>query len=363
MRAKSAVLLLLALGCGLVAAIGVTQVISKDTGSTPQTADTSPIIVALRDIAPGELITPQLVRAEPWPKEKVPGGALGKVEDVQGCRARTEILEGEPIREQKLLGKGVTQQTPTDYIPKGYRVVGVKVDLVSGAGLIRPGDRVDVLVNLKRNSSNDVLENRTQTILQDIKVFAVDDVFKVNSAGSEEDSTVAKTISLVVTPQQAEMLMMAGELGKVQLVMRSPGDAEVAQTKGITPSELLGKKEAGDRGKETPSPDPDASKSDKGIFDLLSQMRSKKPEPPAPQPAPQAATWSIRVIDGPAVNDVMLEETDPAGGVTGWRVGAPPAATVATPVAPVVAPAGLVDPQPKEEQDKPAQEGAKPDAN
>ena len=60
MRAKSAVLLLLALGCGLVAAIGVTQVISKDTGPVPESADTSAIIVALRDIAPGELIVPAI---------------------------------------------------------------------------------------------------------------------------------------------------------------------------------------------------------------------------------------------------------------------------------------------------------------
>ena len=85
------------------------------------------------------------------------------------------------------------------------------------------------------------------------------------------------------------MLMMATELGKVQLVMRSPGDTDVVQTKGISPSELLGKKETGDRGKETPDPDPDAAKSDgkKGIFDLLGQMRSKKPEPD-PLPTPQA---------------------------------------------------------------------------
>ena len=120
-------------------------------------------------------------------------------------------------------------------------MVGVKVDLVSGAGLIRPGDRVDVLAHFKRNKTNDVHENRTQTILQDIKVFAVDDVFKVTSSGDEEDSNNAKTISLLVTPpQQAEKLMLISQLGKVQLVIRSPGDNEVATTTGVSPSELMG---------------------------------------------------------------------------------------------------------------------------
>lgn len=128
MRAKSAVLLLLALGCGLVAAIGVTQVINKDVAPPVETGDTASIFVALRDITPGELLTPQLLKLEPWPKAKIPEGSLSTLESVEGCRARTEILQGEPIREKKLLGKGATQQTPTDYIPKGYRVVGVKVD-------------------------------------------------------------------------------------------------------------------------------------------------------------------------------------------------------------------------------------------
>ena len=93
-------------------------------------------------------------------------------------------------------------------------------------------------------------------------------------------------------------------------------------------------------------------------------MRSKKPEPPAPQPAPQAATWSIRVIDGPTVNDVMLEETDPAGGVTGWRVGAASRGDGFDPGrAGRRSGRSSSTRQPKEEQDKPAQDGAKPDAN
>jgi pilus assembly protein CpaB len=344
MRAKSAVLLLLALGCGLVAAIGVTQVINRDVSPRVETGDTASIFVALRDITPGELITPQLVRLEPWPKAKVPEGSLSQMEKVEGCRARTEILQGEPIREKKLLGKGANQQTPTDYIPKGYRVVGVKVDLVSGAGLIRPGDRVDVMVHLKRNANNDIPENRTQTILQDIKVFAVDDTFKIDPATKEEDSTAAKTISLLVTPQQAERLILASQLGKVQLVMRSPGDNEVAKTVGVTPLELIGKTSAADRTKDETDSAPTSAKAD-GLFGLLDRMRSKTPTAATPPP-PQSETWSVRMLQGSEVSDVTMEEANASAGATGWRVNTPNATSGSKPEPATKEPAVAPQPSP-----------------
>jgi len=325
MQLKSAVLLLLALGCGLVAAIGVTQVLSNDSAPPPETGDTAPLFVAMQDIAPGELITPQMVRLESWPKDRVPEGVFTKIEDLEGCRARVEILKDDPIREKKLLGKGVTQQTPTDYIPKGYRVVGVKIDLVSGAGLIRPGDRVDVLVHLKRNAQNDIQENRTQTILQDIKVFAVDDVFKLQPGATDEDTIQAKTISLLVTPDQAEKLMLAGQLGKVQLVMRSPGDSAVTATAGITPAELLTGTSRSNREAEDQASLPSmGGNAAGGLFDLLKKMANKDPKEPPPvvkvaQP-PQPQQWNMRIMQGDEINDIMLQPvTDTTSGVTLWR--------------------------------------------
>lgn len=303
-----------------MAAIGVTQVIHKEPPAPVVVGDTESIFVALRDITPGELITPQIVKLEAWPRDKIPEGSLSTIEGIEGSRARTEILEGEPIREKKLLGKGVTQQTPTDYIPKGYRVVGVRVDLVSGAGLIRPGDRVDVMVHLKRDSNNDIAESRTQTILQDIKVFAVDDTFKLDPHGSEDDSTVAKTISLLVTPQQAERVVLASELGKVQLVMRSPGDNEMATTGGVTPSELMKGTEASDRLTDELAISPSDGKKD-GLFGLLDRMSDKIAEPqPAPAPT-KPQSWNVRMLQGDTVSDVTLEQGDPSAGALRWRLG------------------------------------------
>ncbi|MBN1590225.1 MAG: Flp pilus assembly protein CpaB, partial [Pirellulales bacterium] len=304
MRAKSAILLLLALACGLVAAIGVTQVISRNAEPAVQQGDTRPIIVAVADIAPGELITPQMVKLEPWPKEKVPEDALSQIEKVDGCRARSEIYQGEPIREKKLLGQGFTRQTATDYIPKGYRVVGVKVDMVSGAGLIQPGDRVDVLVHLSRNVNKGILENRTQTVLQDIKVFAIDDIFRPDPAATEEDSMRAKVIQLLVTPDEAETLVLAQQLGKVQLTMRPPGGEEAVKTSGKTPGELFGEPAIGDRAKEEAGSKQWGQSGGGGMLDFLNNL-GKKPAPVVKKSEPaehvddnSGNRWNMRIITG-----------------------------------------------------------------
>lgn len=332
MRAKSAILLLLALGCGLVAAIGVTQVISKNPEPTNQ-GDIRSIVVAVKDIVPGELITPQMVKLEPWPREKAPEDSLTEVAKVDGCRARDEIYQGEPIRERQLLGQGFTMRTATDYIPKGYRVVGVKVDVVTGgAGLIRPGDRVDVIVHFTKDAQKGVLENRTQTILQDIKVFAVDDVFKPDPGADERESAQAKVIQLLVTPVQAESLVLAQQLGKVQLTMRPPGGEDTIATPGKTPAELLGGTSVGDRASETSPIDP--TQSGGGLLDFLNSMK-KKPAAASsnaaptstPQPAPkvQSDVWSMRVLSGAELSDIMMEGTVDPRGEHVWRVSSPEA--------------------------------------
>jgi len=320
MRAKSVILLILALGCGLVAAIGVTQVISKKPAPTPQ-GDTLTIVVAAKDLKPGELISPEMVKLDTWPREKVPEGSLTEIAKVDGCRARADIYQGEPVQERKLLGKGFTRQTATDYIPKGYRVVGVKVDIASGAGLIQPGDRVDVLVHVARDTNRGIPDNRTQTILQDIKVFAVDNTFKIDPGANAEDTIQAKVIQLLVTPQQAETLVLAQQLGKVQLTMRPPGGEDVVKTTGKTPAELLGRTEAGNRAQENAD---DASQGG----DMLAFLKgmTNTPAPPATQPVtqpaakPQANSWSIRVLSGSELSDVTMEESTDASGEHFWRV-------------------------------------------
>ena len=324
MRAKSAVLLALALGCGLVASIGITQVIAKRNTDPPVPAgDTRTVFVAMVDIPFGDPLTSQVLRLEQWPADKVPNGALSKIEDIQGRRPRTKLYAGEPVLENKLLGKGASQQGATVLIPKGYRVKGVKVDQVSGGGLILPGDRVDVLAHLVRNPVRGIPETTTRTILQDIKVFAVNDIFRLDSSEPDEQKITAKTVQLIVTPAQAEILMLAGALGTIELVMRSPEEEEFVRTPGATVQNLFGLADTADRSKDSRAEegDPDSG----GFLDFLKQAANSAPPAPTQQPV-DVATHSMRVIRADQVETVVLEaECDGGASAPGfgmWKVSA-----------------------------------------
>ena len=143
MRPKSLLLLALALGCGLVASIGISQVMDRN-GQHPGQLETVPIYVALHNINLGDPIDADMLSLQEWPKDKVPRGAISKLEELEGRRPRTAIIEGEPILEGKLLAPGQIAD-PIRSIPKGMRLKTIAVDAEkSAAGLLGPGDRVDV---------------------------------------------------------------------------------------------------------------------------------------------------------------------------------------------------------------------------
>ncbi len=153
MRSKLMVLLGLALGCGLVALIGISQVMDRRGSSEAPTSEMEPILVAATDIHYNDEVTPDKLRIEEWPKGKVPPGAITKLDEIQGRRSATKLFAGEPVLTGKLMGSdGVGA---AGKIPQGYRVVSVKVDEVAGASsLIKINDRVDVLAFLTRNTKN-----------------------------------------------------------------------------------------------------------------------------------------------------------------------------------------------------------------
>ena len=246
MRPKSLMLLMLALGCGLVASIGISQVIESRNRAAQPAMEKEPIYVATQDIKVNQPLTPLLLTLEEWPKEKVPADAIRDLKEIQGQRSGTTILAGEPLRKAKF-----AMDKRIDEIPAGYRVVAVPADAVSAAGyLLQPGDRVDVLMYVDaQNAKSGVQQSITKTILQDVRVFAVNEQWRPAEDKSNESIT-AKTVSLLVTPQQAEKMMQATEMGKIRLILRNPDDPQVAETNGTDASELLTGMSSSDRNKE-----------------------------------------------------------------------------------------------------------------
>ncbi len=247
MRPKSLLLLGLALGCGLVASIGISQVMNGNPG--PKAAETVPIFIALHNINLGDPIEAGMVSLEEWPKDKVPRGAISKLTDLEGRRPRTAIIEGEPMLEGKLLAPGQIAD-PIGSIPKGMRLKTIAVDAEkSAAGLLKPGDRVDVQLFVPKDQKTGVEAAKTKVILQNIRVFAVDQMVQRSPDGAEERS-VAKTVSLMLTPEQASKLSLAEQIGEVSLTPRNPDDEMEADWSEYTIEDLLADGERGSREKE-----------------------------------------------------------------------------------------------------------------
>lgn len=304
MRPKSFAILLLALGCGLVASLGIMQAMRK--GSTPDALNGGGVFVAATDIGMGEQLSAQVLRLEAWPTGKIPSGAISRIEDVDGRRTRARLYPGEPILENKLFAKGVNSQGAAAMISKGFRVVPVKVDLVSGgSSMILPGDTVDVMIHLVRDPGRDIPETVTRTILQDIKVFAVNDVLNTEREKDGGKSIAAKTISLLVTPEQAAKVMLAAQLGVINLVMRSPEDDKSVAIAQARPSDLFGI--AAKNRREEDSPGETTSTSASTASAKTTPWRAASS---VPLVNTKPETWTIRTLKPGTVEEIMFEASE-----------------------------------------------------
>jgi pilus assembly protein CpaB len=313
MRGKSIALLALALGCGLIASVGITQVVARRSGVQAPAVEKQSIYVAAKDIPLGKKLTPELVKLEDWEADKVPAGAVVRAEDVEGRATRARFYAGEPVLEQKLFGRGMGERSD-DQVPKDLRVVAVRVDPVTiHHGLILPGSRVDVQFFARGNPGSGSADTVVKTILQDVKVFAVDDNYGLDGTGQETKSLQGTTVSLLVTPAQAEKVTLASETGTIRLIMRSPEDDKQVATTGAQPQDLLGRTESSHRGKESLVPEAarGLDESGKGFQEYLRMVRAKAVKPEAAAvPTREAAHWTMRLLKGPEVNDVELQESD-----------------------------------------------------
>jgi pilus assembly protein CpaB len=255
MRPKSLILLALALGCGLVASIGISQVLDSKNGQVA-VVETMPIYVALQNINLGDPIDDTMVSLEAWPKSKIPIGAITTWEELEERRPRAVIFEGEPLMDGKLLPKG-QRHDPIAGIPEGMRLKTVSVDArKSAAGLLSPGDRVDMQIFVHRNDNENIPHPFTKTFLQNIRVYAVDQTVQRGIDGTQA-RTVAKTVSLLVTPQQANRITTAENLGDISLIPRHPDDDLIVEDWDTDSSDIFARSDSNSREDEQKSSEED----------------------------------------------------------------------------------------------------------
>ena len=195
MRIKSIILIIIALGCGLVASIGISEVLKQGVSAGPA-VETEPILVAAMDIDIGTKLDVHNVKVEQWPKGKIPAEGLKALDDAQDLFTSTRLYAGEPILSKKLMDSN--DPSATIKIPDGYVVIPVKVELDTVIGLIQPGDLVDVMVFLRQGP--EIPRTDTYTILRMVRLFAVNSQTArvVDEKGHEVS---AKTVSLLVKPK------------------------------------------------------------------------------------------------------------------------------------------------------------------
>lgn len=228
MKTKSLVLLAMALGCGFVAMLGVQQIMS---GEKKVEKDLVPVLIARQEIEPGVRLEPSQVSFEKQPREAVPAGAVTEASQFEDRALKTRAYPGEVILQAKLGDRG--QYGASTSIRPGLRVVTVPVNMTTAhSGMIRPGDRVDVLVTYSIRKPGAPETSRTKTVLEFIEVFAVDRV-RESEGGESSKGAKAENLSVLVTPEQAHVLMLASSKGKLQMALRNSSDKDQVNASAI----------------------------------------------------------------------------------------------------------------------------------
>ena len=167
----------------------------------------------------------------------LPEGALLKPENAIGRGVISDLYRGEPILESRLAAPGSGGGLAAT-IPPGMRACAVKVDDVVGvAGFVTPGMRVDVLISgTPPGAQTDNQGTVSRTILQNIAVLSAGTDIQKDAEGKPKQVQV---VNLLVTPEQAESLSLAGSQVRIQLVLRNPLDTKIAVVPGTAMGNLF----------------------------------------------------------------------------------------------------------------------------
>ncbi len=209
-----------------------------------QNIETVEIFIADQALSYGAILNTEAVRKVKWPKEAVPTGAFTSMEELlpsgdEETRTVIRTMEKfEPILAVKVTEPGEDGGL-ISRLERGMRAFTIRVDVASGvSGFLRPGDKVDVYWT----GRGPQLDNRpsmgevTKLIQSSIKLIAVDQTASDESTGA----TIARTVTVSVTPQQAAALAQAQSTGDLSLALVGTDDDTIAEVVEVDQRSLLG---------------------------------------------------------------------------------------------------------------------------
>jgi pilus assembly protein CpaB len=194
------------------------------------------IVVANQDIPADSVISASMISMKRLPFQYVHSQEITDKSEVVGKILLVPINSGESIMKNQVIAQGEKKEGLAYLIPEGKRALTIPVDEVSGvAGLIKPGDRVDVIgtVSIGENPS----KAYTLIVLQNIEVLATGQ--KMDDSVAEKTPVEVKTVTLAVTLSEAKPLMMANQKGVIRLMLRSPIDDSQGYSAPFTMEDFL----------------------------------------------------------------------------------------------------------------------------
>ncbi len=237
-RLRAAIFLTVSLVAALVASTVIYSVIQgyqQELVSAQTPEETIQVMVAATDLHQGKTITAEDLKNKTLPPDYVPDSVLRQPDQVIGRVPRERILKGEFIRDERLAdpeaGVGLNA-----IIPRGMRAVSISLRSSNAvSGFLNPGNYVDVLATVAAQEEKEV---ETVTLLQAVTVLAVND--RLGGGTSATNDKAKPSVTVAVTPEQAEKLTHADELGRITLALRNDIDVTQVTTHGLLVRELLG---------------------------------------------------------------------------------------------------------------------------
>lgn len=271
----------LAIAVGLLVSYSVYHKLRAGLGASNEPGVN--VVVAADDLQVGTKLGDNDVRVLWFPQSTVPPGAYGSKDKVLNRGVILPIGKGEFILPSKLAaanaGAGLASM-----IPQGMRAVSVRVnDVVSVAGFVQPGSRVDVMSTSSSGASGD---RQTTTVLENVAVIAVGKSLARNT-GTEPQTPaqMASVITLLVSPDDAQKLALASQEGRIQLALRNPLDTHQGGVEATKASSLY-------PGSAAPRPQAQPKVHKAAV----------KVAPPAPQP------YSVEMIRGSKRDQAKFEQ-------------------------------------------------------
>jgi len=272
-------LLVLAIIFGLAAVFGVMFYVNNLRATLEKEGEKVDVLVATQDIIKDtsveEIISKKLVEVKKIPLRYVVTGYMVSLDKYQDYFVFTQISKGEQITPVKFIKP--SDITFSFEIPKGMVAISIPFNEVVGvSNLLTVGDRVNVIAtfqaeqqqqaqqqdnlidtsnqtavtsgtqsNAASNGEAAVVTNTTKTVLWNIEILyigakvTINDVSANNkgllsSGSSGKEPVEIKTVTLAVTPEQAEKLVFSEELGTVWLALLPVGGVEETDTPGRT---------------------------------------------------------------------------------------------------------------------------------